>query len=354
MRILELCDFFSNYGSNFIPSLCGLEKELAKKGHETFFIFSKRNLSKKFYEWEKPFEAKHKTILLDFTNYSIVNNVVDFIKKNNIQIVHAHFIASFYLSEIRRKTDKNVKFYEHIHSAPYNNKKTIKAFVKRVRNVFLLKHNIPKIAVSDAIIPMTKYIYPGCKVISCKNAIDLRRLDKLPYSRKKEFNILFFGYNYYVKGCDLIVEAANNLSKDYDIHLDIVFGDNFEKNKKIILEKYNGIPKCVTILEPTNNISDYYKTHQVFVNASRSEGMSYANIEAYYSGCLTVFSNIQQNTTVGLPNVIYFESGDSKNLEKAILKAYKNRNFYENDCDFVEKNYSVESWAKRILTIFDI
>ena len=48
MNILELCDFYSNYASNFIPSLINLESKLSEKGHKVFFIFSTKNLSKKF------------------------------------------------------------------------------------------------------------------------------------------------------------------------------------------------------------------------------------------------------------------------------------------------------------------
>lgn len=352
MNILELCDFFSNYGSNFIPSLAFLEKELKQRGNDVFFIFSTRNLSSKFFEWEIPFSKKYKTELFDFSNFSIVKKVVCFIKKNNIKLVHAHFIASFYLSEIKKRCPKDVVFFEHIHSAPYNNKKTLLARIKRIRNLFLLNHKIEKICVSDSIVPMTKFIYPLTKVVSCRNSIDFSRLLKKENIQLGEFNVLLFGYNYHVKGDDLAIKAILNLSKKINIHLDIVMSDNFDFNIKCIKRDFGCIPNCVSLLQPSHDVKSLYNSHQIFLNASRSEGLSYAVIEAYYCGSLCVVSDVPATVETNLPNIIYFKSGNVESLICSLNKAYENRLSYKNDTNYVEREFSLEKWCNQLISIF--
>lgn len=354
MNILELCDFSSNYGSNFIPSLTFLESKLKSKGHNVFFVFSTRNPSKEFFQWQIPFAQKFNTQLFDFTHYSIIKKVVNFIASNNIKLVHAHFIASFYLSEIKKKCPKDVVFFEHIHSAPYNNVKSFKAFLKRIRNLFILNHNIPKICVSDAIVPMTKYIYPLTKIVTCRNAIDFSRLSKSSSNHPDDFKILLFGYNYYVKGVDIAIEAVRLLKDEIKVHLNIVMSANFNANKQKIIEKYSEIPDWITLLPPVTDVSKLYKEHQVFLNASRSEGGSYAIIEAYYCGSLCVVSDLPATVESNLPNVIYFKSGDVRSLYNALKEAFNIKGTYSNDLVFAEKNNSLEVWSEKLLEIFEI
>lgn len=349
MKILELCDFFSNYGSNFIPSLSFLEQKLKEQGHEVFFIFSKRNLSEDFYKWEKPFAEKHKTELFDFSNRSIVKNVVEFIKKNKIDIVHGHFLASFYLSEIKRHSPKNVMFFEHIHSVPYSGKKTLKCRIKHLRNIFLLRHDIPKICISDAMVNMTKYVYPFSKTIVCRNAIDFKRLETKNKNIVQKQDVLLFGYNYYVKGVDIAIEALDLINKNKNVNLDIVLSDNFEKNKNIIIEKYGKIPNFIHLLKPTNDIVALYKGHKIFLNASRSEGMSYAIVEAYYCGCNCVVSDVSANKEIDLPQISFFESENPNDLSEKIDKALNVKN--SNSLNEAVEKFGLENWASKLIAI---
>lgn len=349
MKILELCDFFSNYGSNFIPSLSFLEQKLKEQGHEVFFIFSKRNLSEDFYKWEKPFAEKHKTELFDFSNRSIVKNVVEFIKKNKIDIVHGHFLASFYLSEIKRHSPKNVMFFEHIHSVPYSGKKTFKCRLKHFRNIFLLRHDIPKICVANAMVQMTKYVYPFCETLVLQNAVDFRRLNCTVDDNLIKKDVLLFGYSYYVKGVDVAIEALNMLNKKRKVTLDIVLSDHFEHNKNIIIEKYGKIPDFINLLKPTNDVAHLYRNHKIYLNASRTEGLSYANIEAYYCGCNCVLSDILPNKEVGLSELEFFKSENAKDLMIKLDKALDKPNC--NSQKEVMEKFGLENWASKLIAI---
>ena len=164
-----------------------------------------------------------------------------------------------------------------------------------------------------------------------------------------------FGYNYYVKGVDIAIKATLRAKKVInDIHLDIIMGDNLEENSNRIMQEFGSIPECVTILKPTNNISPFYQNHTVFLNASRSEGGSYAILEAYYSGALCVLSDVPATRESNLPNVIFFKNGDSDSLAEALIEAYKTKDIYVNNAEYVERKFSIDTWSKNIMSILNI
>lgn len=355
MNILELAGFYSNYGSNFIPTLINLESKLNKLGHKTYFIFSNKNLSKKFLEWEIPFSEKYDTRLLNFSSLSFIKEVVKFIKEKNIKIVHAHFCPSIFLTAIKKKTPKDVLFLEHIHSSPYNNKKTFKAFLKRVRNFIFLDKKILKICVSNSIIPMVQYSFPKQKVVCCQNAIELSRFRESPHNYGCGFTVLLFGYNYFVKGVDIAIKAGVKLHAIYkDFKLNIVMGDNFQKNINSIVEQFGKIPSFVSILEPTHQIDNLYKKNTIFLNASRSEGGSYAVLEAYYSGSLCVISDIPPNLEINLPGAICFKSDNVDDLVLAIKRAFENKDMYNNKTVYIKEMFSVDAWSLEIIGLMGL
>ena len=355
MNILELAGFHSNYGSNFIPSIENLDRKLVLSGHKTFYIFSNENLSDGFYEWEIPFSQKHNTQLVDFHSKSFIRKVSKYIKENKIDIVHAHFCSSIYLSLIKKLVPKRVKFFQQMHTMPYENKKTMKARLKRLRNIFTFDKKIEVVCISKAMVPIVKYIFPRNNVVTCINCIDFSRFEKRYFNRNEKFNILLFGYNYTVKGVDVAIKGVLKASEVVkDIHLDIIMGDNLKSNTERIIMEFGEIPKCVSILEPTNNIKPFYQNHTVFLNASRSEGGSYAILEAYYSGSLCVLSDVPATKESHLPNVIMFKNGDSDSLSEALIAAYKIKDNYCNTPDYAVANFSIDCWSDNIMNIMDL
>lgn len=355
MNILELAGFHSNYGSNFIPTMENLDKRLIKEGHKTFFIFSNENLSKGFLEWEIPFSKKHNTYLVNFHSVSFIKEVCKFIRDNKIDVVHAHFCSSIYLSIIKKLSPKNVSFFQQMHTMPFNNQMGREAWIKRFRNIFTFDKNITVICISEAMVPIVQYIFPRNKVVACINCIDFSRFEKRSFNRNSDFKILLFGYNYHVKGVDIAIKAvlkAKNIINN--IHLDIIMGDNLESNTNRIIQEFGEIPDCVSILEPTNNIKTFYQNHTIFLNASRSEGGSYAILEAYYSGSLCVLSDVPATKESYLPGAILFENEDSDALAEALIQAYKIKDTYINDPEYVAGKFSIGSWSENIMRIMNL
>lgn len=350
MNVLELAGFHSNYGSNFIPALENLDMRLLERGHKTFYIFSNENPSKGFYEWEAPFSEKHDTHLVNFHSASFVAKVAQFIRENHIDVVHAHFCSSIYLSMVKKLSPSTVRFFQQIHTMPYENQINHRAKLKRMRNVLTFDRDITVICISRAMVPIVKYILPRNDVRICINCIDFSRLEKRRFNRNREFRVLLFGYNYYVKGVDVAIRAMLQLAEKLDdVHLDIIMGDNFESNTERIIQEFGKIPDCVSILEPTNDIAPFYHSHTVFLNASRSEGGSYAILEAYYSGALCVLSDVPATRESDLPNAILFRSEDSDSLVAALIEAHGQKDVYENDPEYVASMFSIDQWSNCII-----
>lgn len=353
MKILELSEFYSNYTGNFIPSLARLEEIGGTLGHTFIFVLSNRNMTPLFLNWEKEFEKRHKTLLINFQSNTFVQEIVKLIREEKIDIVHGHFLSSARFSEIKKKSPKHVVFFQHIHNSTYL-KKDVFAWMKRVRNYFFLSHDIPKICCSESIAPTVSYTFPKSRILYCKNAIDTGRLTRAKRNNHDSFSVLLMGHNYEIKGDSLAIQAINCLPEEIKPHLDIVMGDRLEENVARIHEEFGGMPERVSILKPTQEIAKLYQAHQVFLNASKEEGMSYANIEAYYCGALFVCSDIPQNKEPNLPGALYFKCGDIGDLTRALLDAYKMRDAYQNDPAYVEEHFSLDAWAKEILRIFGL
>ena len=168
------------------------------------------------------------------------------------------------------------------------------------------------------------------------------------------FSILLLGHNYYIKGVDLAIDALLQLPKEMNAHLDIIMGDNVEKNTKIIITKYGKIPNEVSILNPTSDICKMYESHKIFLSASIEEGFSYAINEAYYCGAQVVSSDLPPILEVNLPGVIRFSSGDILSLVNALKRAYEERFNYSNSPSYVEQHLSLDVWANNMLRIFGL
>ena len=83
-------------------------------------------------------------------------------------------------------------------------------------------------------------------------------------------------------------------------------------------------------------------------------GGSYAILEAYYSGALCVLSDVPATRESNLPNVIFFKNGDPDSLAEALIEAYKTKDIYVNNAEYVERKFSIDTWSKNIMSILNI
>ena len=131
-----------------------------------------------------------------------------------------------------------------------------------------------------------------------------------------------FGFDYYRKGVDIVLDAFDKLTDKYNnIQLGIVFAANKESGLANIKNRFGEIPSWLTVLPPSENISEYYAESRAFISASREEGFCYAIAEAAYCCCQSIISNIPGHRT-DIPMIKVFENGNALIRSPAVISPF--------------------------------
>lgn len=346
-NVLHFADYGSPYKGNFIASLEILEKELLNENHTMFYLFPERTSKRK---WAK---VKPNASFLTnsfFKNIKLVRNII---KNNNIDIIHIHFY-SFKILMLFKLLNIPCKKIIHLHGMFPKYKGTKKYIMNKLFNGY----NI--IGCSDAV--TNSFIYKNNKVC-IKNAIYYPRLNKI--CNIKEFEqyssnekILIFGYNYFIKGVDVVLEAIEAARREKN---NIICFASISSNatifKENVIKKFGFFPDWIKILEPINDIASYYKSCDIFISASREEGFCYAIIEAAYVGCNIIASEIPAQKELDIKNIYWFKNENSKELKDKILECIKNKNINKEKMLAQKENimseYNIDKWVKDILEQYE-
>ena len=172
------------------------------------------------------------------------------------------------------------------------------------------------------------------KVIKCYQGIHLQIL-KEKQKLDKKIHILSCGRHVYVKNTLQIInfiQAFSKVAKDYEIiYTCIGSGPDFVNVKKASEVKLKHIK--FNLIEKVTNLIDFLKKNQIdlYINLSRSEGMSFAVMEAMSFSIPIICSKIPGNTEIVNNNNGYvlhsYENEDINNLIKNILDDLKSNNF---------------------------
>ncbi len=172
------------------------------------------------------------------------------------------------------------------------------------------------------------------KVIKCYQGINLQ-IYKEKQKLDKKIHILSCGQLIYVKNTLQIVnfiQAFSKEAKDYEIiYTCIGNGPDFVNVKKAAELKLKQIK--FNFIEKVPNLIDFLKKNQIdlYINLSRSEGMSFAVMEAMSFSIPIICSKIPGNTEIVNNSNGYvlhsYENVDINNLIKNILDDLKSNNF---------------------------
>ncbi|MFA7637495.1 MAG: glycosyltransferase family 4 protein [Monoglobales bacterium] len=359
MNIMHFADYKAPYEGNFILSLKALEEKIKSENMNMIYVFTKGAKSQK---WAQELVNQKKTVY--FLGDSFIKNITAFariIRRHNIKLIHTHFsIFKYDLTlKIARILSKKTVYVRHMHMLYKNKKNPLAEKLKRF------------VANADIEISCNKSVYQAMRdegfnpanMITVTNAVDFSRIDSFENIDRKTFGIpenskvvLMFGYNYPVKGVDLAVRAVNTLNeKGRDTTLLIVAASGAEQVKECIINDFGKIEGHIKFLPPRNDIASYYKMADVFLSASRSEGLSYALIEAKYCGVLTVASDIPGN--VRESDELMFESENVSSLVDKLEYAFDIGDDYKSNIlsrqkDFAIREFGLDRWIDDIIKIY--
>src|SRR5688572_19809034 len=162
MRILQISSARTyGGGERHLVDLC---RGMANRGHDIFVALRPTNDWQHRLDFLAPERIFHVSIRNSFGVLSAMR-LADFVRENEIQIVHAHVARDYIPTSIACMAAKDAKFVLTRHVL----------FPLKPFNRFALKNLSKAIAVSDAVGAGLKKIFPASKVEVIANGIDIDR-----------------------------------------------------------------------------------------------------------------------------------------------------------------------------------
>lgn len=291
--------------------------------------------------------------------------IAKFIKKNDIEIVHAHAAKDYLPGSIAVRLAKNSKLVLTRHVL-FSMKRTQRFALSNVSKV---------IAVSSGVAANLEKTFPADKIVKIPNGIETEKwteADKEKLFREFRFlhNIPFdvslvgtIGELKRLKGQHDFVLAANEITKKFpDTHFIIVGADNsfkkdFRRELKRLVKVFD-LEDRFLFLNWVEDTAPLLSAIDVFVSASHSESFGLAILEAMASGCAIVAT-----ATEGAKELIEDERlGKLVSIKEPLKLAEKigeflsdenmRKNFGGRARKIAEENFSLEKMIERTEKVY--
>lgn len=359
-NILYLCGYAAPYKGNFIPSLETIEQQY--KDGNIVYCFPHNAAS---VVWMGAFQKAHKVYFMPLSFFGkrikwddlmAFKNIID---KEGIDIVHCHFLTYCYPLYVARMTvARKCMFIGHIHNRfeiPATKSRFIKKFVmERLYDLI--------IGVSEDTALSVRQTIKHKNVIAIPNAVCFNRLDEYEKISLRENNlqrvVLMAGWPASVKGVDIAVKAIEHLREQgRDVVLRIMLSGDFDKTENFIREQIGQMPDWVKLLQPRQDVAAYYNAADVFLSASRTEGLSYAVIENAYCNALLCCSRLPGNS-LDIPNMFIFDVGNTDGCYEALkttldlVKSSEYDSIKTQQRTYVERQFDINCWVEKVTEIY--
>jgi len=361
--ILHIMDYAAPYEGNFIPSIKNLEDHLNKLGWRLIYLFPKAtektewvklllNGGKTIYFIDSSFFAKK----IKYYNIKYLNWII---RKESINIIHTHFVAynyslailkNFFLHKVKVVGSFLNEFYP-----PFNKYRKIKIFLTKISFDLI-------IGCSQAVVKSLSDAGISPKKLSCiNNALDIKHLQHSEILSINNYPdqkvVLMFGWPYTRKGVDNGIEAIKLLNAEggnYLLAIEIPGLPSLIENE--ILAQLGTIPSWIKFLKPRNDVTSYFNAADVFLSASREEGLAYSVLEAAYCNPMLVVSAIGGHAQ-DIPHTAIYEVEDIEKLKKSISDICSLPNeqrilIKKAQREYVIKAYDLDDWSESIIKCY--
>jgi glycosyltransferase involved in cell wall biosynthesis len=267
-----------------------LSRGLMTRGHQVFAALRPTNTWEDRLNFLPPGNILHTSIRNSFGILSS-KRIADFVRENEIEIVHAHVARDYIPASIACILAKTPKFIFTRHVL----------FELKPFNRFALKNLSKAIAVSSGVEANLRRIFPADKIAVIPNGIDV---DQRSTDEKRKLRDEFRSFHQIpldaplvgtvgelieLKGQREFVLAANEVAKEFpDTHFVIVGKDNsldqkFRRDLKR-LAKVFGLEDRFLWLDWLDDTTPLYAAMDIYVSASHTESFGMAILEAMASG----------------------------------------------------------------------
>jgi glycosyltransferase involved in cell wall biosynthesis len=306
--------------------------------------------------------GKDKIILIPHRKFrlSALKQLMSFVKKNRITIVHSHGKGAGIYSRMLSKLTglKCIHTFHGIHTGEYSSvKKRIYLSIEKVLSSFTNK--FISVSESEAQTVVTSGITSKDKITVIPNGTYIP-LEISSYEFKVLYNIIHITRFDYAKNTLLLIPIARELLKikgDKEFRF-IILGKGEDEKEflwKITEEKIEKLFDMKGFLPDTG---DYLKNSFCYISTSRWEGLPLSVLEAMSYGVPVVASNVNGNSDLvkhGLNGYLY----DVNNPSEAagyIMKLTEDEKKYKelsaNGRRIAETEYSLDKMAEKTLKLY--
>jgi glycosyltransferase involved in cell wall biosynthesis len=361
--VLQVMDYAAPYEGNFIPSIKNLEAHLNEAGIRLIYMFPK---SAERFPWLKQLIREEKVIYfidpsffskkVKYSNIKYLNSIVI---KEEVSIIHTHFVAYNYTLVLMKyfflhKVRVIGNFMNEFHP-PFNKYRRIKIFITKISFDLV-------IGSSKSVVQSLKNAGINGKMIrQVDNALDLAHLQNrdsiVLRERKSQKVVLMFGWPYYRKGIDVGIKAISELiTEGNDFLLAIALAGPSSLISDDIINDFGEVPSFVRFLGPRNDASAFYNATDVFLSASREEGLAYSVLEAAYCDPLIVVTAIGGHA-LDIPFIGVYDVDNIVKL-KNLLKELCNKRDEEKmriknaQREYVSNKYDINDWSESVMKCY--
>lgn len=334
--------------------LIDLTRELVKKGHEIFVALRPTNDWQEKFDFLPPENIFHVSIRNSFGMFS-AKRIANFIRKKNIEIVHAHAARDYLPAGIACRIAKTAKFVLTRHVL----------FPMKPFHRFALRNVDRAIAVSAAVETNLAKIFPKEKIVRIPNGIEteinsLESRQTLSEQFRFLHNISFdakligiIGELKVLKGQRDFVLAAQIIAQKFPEAFFVIVGKDNSSNKKFRQElkrliKIFRLDKRFLFLNWVEETAPLFAALDIFVSASHTESFGLAILEAMISSCAIISTAtdganelLQNNDTAQLvPIKNPLELANA--IEKLLIDNDKRETFGKNAQTFAQEKFSLD------------
>lgn len=352
-NILCISFYGASWGGSFIPAMLALEQEAAARGVGVTFVFP---LMGQKQPWAKSFPdalwIDNRFFLKQDLSLDIISRLVRVVHHRHITDVVTNFVgysANMRMLHIlcRGGYSQVVHNTFHLPSPAWWKRKLKLMLLEDTYNKFIGVSNW----VADSLIC---HGLSACKVSYVNNAVDFQRLaqwENINFRQTPdEVLILMMGWPYYVKGVDLAIRAVRHLRETGVNAILLTPHSNIINDLK---EDMGDIPSFVRFVKAREDVATFYNNVDIFLCASREEGLSYAVIEAVCAKCMVLCSDIPSVTRLNIPDMPLFKSEDWQDLYQQLKFSIENKASVlvhkQAQQQYVQQEFDMKQWAKNML-----
>ena len=337
--VLELMNYAAPYEGNFLRSIRALAQALHEQGTETVLVFPDRARNR---TWAAALRREFPVYFLPRRTAAAARMLRYICRKHGVVSVHSHFVDSrFYLPLRIALAGKAVPHIYHAHSLPHFSRGSM-----ALRRQLICASRI--LCVSEAVRDAYEAAgFSGCVLVP--NGVDFARLRQTQALHFRHPFVLMFGYDFAIKGIDAALDAFDRFDPDHRFTVGICVAGHHVQAKDAICARFGEMPAWIELLPPREDVGAYYHASDVFLSASRTEGMPYAVLEAAYCGLPLALSDIPPHWQLGLPRAERFPQADARALFDAVCRALQSGGMPENTA-YAEEQFSLKRWTQTVLS----